>query len=329
MNMGFKFLHAADIHLGATTLMDYLPVGPLTDIGRSAHTEAFANVIDVALSQKVDFAIFAGDTFHRPATDQSLGELFADGLHRLDNKGIRSFIITGNHDPETPLLEQGALPDSSVIFRSGGSYRLDELGVVLHGARIPDSHTGDDPLIWYPPPVAGMVNVGILHTSLLRTDVRRYAPLDPVRLLGHGYHYWALGHVHERITRSSAKESLLHFPANTQALTSKDTGPRGVTIVESVAGEISSLRFYPTDIVRFDSLGEINAPTDTLMRSVLVTRLAELVARNGGLPVAIVPGRTQPEVLARTDVIEIVRRYSESLGVPLGFATSHVGAEIS
>ena len=71
------------------------------DISRylcEATFQAYDNIIDLCLQEQVDALLMAGDLYD--GADRSLrAQLkFVDGLQRLDEAGIRSFICYGNHD---------------------------------------------------------------------------------------------------------------------------------------------------------------------------------------------------------------------------------------
>ncbi|MEJ2365418.1 MAG: DNA repair exonuclease [Deltaproteobacteria bacterium] len=95
----FSFIHTADLHLDS-------PFTGLRQVGdtvasliKDATFRAFDNVVDLAIRRKVDFFLVAGDVYD--ASDRSLrAQLkFADGLRKLAQAGIRSFVCHGNHDP--------------------------------------------------------------------------------------------------------------------------------------------------------------------------------------------------------------------------------------
>ena len=59
--MRAKFLHIADCHLG---YRQYNLAERYNDFGR-----AFHRMIDIAIAEKVDFVLLAGDLFHKRAID--------------------------------------------------------------------------------------------------------------------------------------------------------------------------------------------------------------------------------------------------------------------
>ena len=98
-----RFVHAADLHLDS-------PFKGLSDVQpeiaarlKNATFDAYQNIIDLCISERVDALLVAGDVFD--GADRSLrAQLrFMDGLRRLHEAGIRAFICHGNHDPPFPL----------------------------------------------------------------------------------------------------------------------------------------------------------------------------------------------------------------------------------
>ena len=95
----FSFIHTADLHLDSPFRGLRQVDGEIADLLKDATFRAFDNVVELALRNKVDFLLVAGDVYD--AADRSLrAQLkFADGLKKLAVAGIRSLVCHGNHDP--------------------------------------------------------------------------------------------------------------------------------------------------------------------------------------------------------------------------------------
>jgi exonuclease SbcD len=96
----FRFLHTGDLHLDSPVegLSAEAPSEVLA-ILRGATTAAWGNVVGAAIEHQVDFVVIAGDVFE-VASPTLLGQTrFRDGLERLADAGIPSFVVHGNHDP--------------------------------------------------------------------------------------------------------------------------------------------------------------------------------------------------------------------------------------
>ena len=116
----------------------------------------------------------------------------AEQLRRLDAADIQVFIIRGNHDALSKITKELVLPENVHLF--GG--RADAVGVSRSRRK-----TDRDPwisfarpqapeslLAKYRPPVAGAINIGLMHTSLDGSpppDV--YAPWSTADLLASGF----------------------------------------------------------------------------------------------------------------------------------------------
>jgi len=92
-----KFLHFADIHLGVE---NYGRIDThtglhsrLTDFIRSLTT-----AIDIALEEKVDFALFCGDAYKNNSPSPTHQREFASQIYRLSKENIPTILINGNHD---------------------------------------------------------------------------------------------------------------------------------------------------------------------------------------------------------------------------------------
>jgi len=92
-----KFLHLADIHLG---MENYGRIDPSTGL----HTrlkdfiKCFSFAIDIALEEKVDLVIFAGDAYKNSNPNSTHQREFARQIYRLSEAEIPVILINGNHD---------------------------------------------------------------------------------------------------------------------------------------------------------------------------------------------------------------------------------------
>ena len=92
-----KFLHLADVHLG---MENYGRIDPSTGL----HTrlkdfiKCFSFAIDIALEEKVDLVIFAGDAYKNSNPNPTHQREFARQIYRLSEAEIPVIMINGNHD---------------------------------------------------------------------------------------------------------------------------------------------------------------------------------------------------------------------------------------
>src|SRR3989344_3904771 len=90
----FKLLHASDIHIGAK----FSSFGEKAAAQRQALLDAFAKIVDLAISEQVQLLLIAGDLFDSNFTSYQSVSFVKDQLKKLDNAGIRAVILPGTHD---------------------------------------------------------------------------------------------------------------------------------------------------------------------------------------------------------------------------------------
>lgn len=250
-----KFVHAADLHIDSP--LRGLPTydGAPVERIRGATRRAFTNLIQLCLDERAAFLVLAGDIFDGEWKDFNTGLFFVRELERLRDAGTRVFVVRGNHDAASEVTRALTLPPHVHQFAHDRAETvvLDEHGVALHGLSFAQRKMPDSLVPLYPAPVAGALNVGVLHTSAGGyADHATYAPCAVDELVHKGYDYWALGHVHQ--------QQILHrapwivFPGNTQGRQLRESGPKGCVVVTVDDGAIADVRPAPLDVVRWQEL---------------------------------------------------------------------------
>jgi DNA repair protein SbcD/Mre11 len=244
-----KFLHAADIHLDSALAglirREAVPAGILRDCTR----RAFANVIDVAIAEDVAFVIIAGDLYDADWKDFSTGLFFIREMRRL---GRPCILVRGNHDAASVITRGLEPPENVHVLPVGrpGTIRLDAHGVAIHGQSFPHRAVPEDLSANYPAPVAGMLNIGVLHTSAEDPgEHETYAPCSVQSLVLKGYDYWALGHIHQR--RVLHERPFVVFPGNIQGRNPREAGAKGCTLVEVHDRRVTGITHHDTDVLRW------------------------------------------------------------------------------
>jgi DNA repair protein SbcD/Mre11 len=173
-------------------------------------------------------------------------------LTRLDDAGIRVVIAKGNHDADNRITSALALPSNTRILddRRPETIRYDDLRVAIHGQSFRPGPVMENLAKDYPPPLRGMLNIGVLHTSLVGSvDHDPYAPCSLDDLTTRGYAYWALGHIHKGAVL--AREPWVVYPGNSQGCDAKETGPKGCVVVEVEDDRIVAVETVATDVLRW------------------------------------------------------------------------------
>lgn len=248
----FRFFHTADIHLDSPLRGLAGQDGNAVARVRTATREALDTLVGLAIEEKVDFLIIAGDLYDGDWRDYKTGLFFASQMGRLNKAGIPVYLLHGNHDAASQITRRLDLPDNVRVFgtRNPETFALDKLKVALHGQSFGQRDVTDNLVPDYPAPVSGAFNIGVLHTGLGGMGGHEnYAPCAIEDLTNKGYDYWALGHVHQ--------VSVLHekphvvFSGNLQGRHARETGPKGASLVSVEDGDIVELTAVPCDVVRW------------------------------------------------------------------------------
>lgn len=303
----FKFLHAADIHLDSPLRgLERYDTAPADRI-RDATRRAFENLVELAIAERVDFVLLAGDLYDGDWQDYNTGLYLIRQMARLHEAGIPVFLIAGNHDARSRMTRRLRLPENVRTFSTDEpeSHELKDLGVVVHGQGFATPAVTDDLSQRYPAAWSGHYNIGLLHTCAEGADGHdRYAPCTPQGLVAKGYDYWGLGHIHCRQTLS--REPYIAFPGNPQGRHVRETGPKGCLLVSAGNGRPASVNFRRLDVVRWElcEVPAAQAENDEEIAEAAFDRLGRLLAEEESdrlLTVRVVvkgPCRRHDELLA-------------------------------
>lgn len=248
----FTFLHAADIHLDSPLKNLATHEGAPVEVIRGAARRAFDNLIQLAISEEVNFLLLAGDLYDGNWKDYNTGLFFIERMGRLRQAGIRVFLISGNHDAASKITKALRLPGNVVHFssRTPQTIQLDDLNVAIHGQSYKRGAVSENLALQYPAPVPDLFNIGLLHTSLSgRPGHEPYAPCTRDDLINKEYDYWALGHIHQR--EEVCKDPWILFPGNLQGRHIRETGAKGATLVRVKNGQVTEVTAKEFDVVRW------------------------------------------------------------------------------
>lgn len=248
----FTFIHAADIHLDSPLHGLSRKDEAFSQLVRGATRKAFSNVVDLAIEEGAAFVVIAGDLYDGAWKDQSTGQFAIAQLARLARAGIRSVIVFGNHDADSRVTRHLTAPEGVYKLKSAKceTVLFDDLGVAIHGRSYKEAATTENIASTYCPPVAGLLNVALLHTALDGHEGHaNYAPCSLGELQAAGHDYWALGHVHDHAIRSDHPHIV--FAGNTQGRHIRETGSKGAVVVRVEEGAISHVEHRATDEVRW------------------------------------------------------------------------------
>ena len=250
----FSFVHAADLHLDSPFAALNVDNPDLASILHSATFEAFDRVIQLCLEEQVDFLLVAGDVYD--GSDRSLRAQvkFRDGLQRLHEAGIRSFVIHGNHDPLDGWSSTLEWPSGVHVFgehlETTEVKRDGSLLARVQGISYPKRDERRNlSLLFHPTDSA--FHIALLHANVgSDTGHEPYAPCTLEDLMKSQMDYWALGHVHSQRVLS-AHLPFVVYPGNTQGRNIKETGEKGCYLVKVGEDKEVELEFRATDVIRW------------------------------------------------------------------------------
>lgn len=255
-----KFLHAADLHLGAPLKSLGSHLDPkVAERFRKLVNTAFTRLVDTAIEEEVDFVVLAGDVYDTAERDPGAQRRFLLELRRLVEAGIKVFMVHGNHDPFTREIKNGLLPEGVTVFPAG---KLGQETVTMrNGAEVVvagisyNKKQETDNLVPTFAALTGRTIVGVLHTNVGGNTLHgNYAPSTVADLEASPVHYWALGHIHLRSVNRTNK-GWWAYPGNLQGRSTKasECGAKGALIVEVEAdGNILEPRFVECAALRFE-----------------------------------------------------------------------------
>lgn len=236
-----RFIHMADIHLGAVP-----DKGKPWAQKRSEEIEStFYRLLKEAGRQGVDLVLIAGDVFHRPPVKRELKEL----NYRLESMAPTQVVLmAGNHDymGESSNYRDFEWADNVHFFRReqmdvicietlntwvyGLSYEHREIGKPLYDRVRPLDKPG-------------------YHILLAHGGDEKHIPIQKSELLTAGFDYVALGHIHkpeiisERMAYAGALEPIDRL----------DMGAHGYVYGE-ITGQGTRIQFCPASCREYREL---------------------------------------------------------------------------
>ncbi len=234
----FRFIHAADIHLGSFLHIDGIEAhSKLQELSRTATYRAFDQICQIAISSRSSFILIAGDLYDREARSVHANRYFVDSCKELQRENIQVLIIAGNHDPVKEHGEIFQLPDNVHIFRSDIPEMITVKGengepiAVVSGQSYKGSRESSPIHQQYPMSKDRIFRIAMLHTQL-ESPKSTYIPATLNDLRSHpGFDYWALGHIHKPGILND-EDPVVAYSGTPQGRDFGEQGPGGFWLVE-------------------------------------------------------------------------------------------------
>lgn len=214
-----RFFHMADFHLG----IEYDSHSPsLRQFLRQEMRQAFQDMIDKAISERIDGLLIAGDLLDDSSIDPRNEIFLTNHLQRLADAEVAVYLVQGNHDVSNQLhLPMAHVLNSELEVIERPNYRI----VGQSFERKFDLRT----LNQLPVFEDDKPTIGLFHTQLVsqleEENRSSYLASTVTALEDSGYDYVALGHVHER--SSFGQLNTIHYPGSFFPISRSEVGRRG------------------------------------------------------------------------------------------------------
>jgi len=248
MSGTFRFIHAADLHIGSFLNINGNPPEDIKAFCREAVYRGFERICNIAILYQVDFILICGDVYDSYLRSVGGNRFFINQCAKLSEINIGVYVIYGNHDAANEKQELFDMPlnvhilssESPEIFEVlkegkviakivGKSYKHRAEREKIHENYLLDNDS---------------FNIAMLHTAM-DGDNKNYVPctLEELKLVPN-IDYWALGHIHKTNILSNTKP-IIAFSGIPQGRDMGEQGVGGVFFVEVCKKEIVHMEFLP------------------------------------------------------------------------------------
>ncbi len=281
-----RIIHTADVHLGAR----HDDLGEQAAAQRERQFGAFKAAVDLALAEKVDLFLVAGDLFDSNVQPRRSVERVAAELRRLADARIRSVLIPGTHDCydrasvyrayDLAAMAGSAAGDEmvTVLDPDHPSIHLTALDAVVHGRVFATKRAPYSPLrdpvgagggAAGVAPAVGLTHaatwhIGMVHGSIAipgKTEGDEVV-ITTAEIAASGLDYLALGHWHS--AQSAKAGSVTYAYAGAPEAVALDQDRAGkvllVQLDDQAGRRVVSVEERPVGRTRFDKV-EIDAAT--------------------------------------------------------------------
>jgi exonuclease SbcD len=251
-----RVLCTGDLHLGRhpTRIPERL------DGSAFSPRSVWQSIVQEAIDQEVDAVVLTGDIADRENRYFEAYGAFEAGVIDLDNAGIPTITVAGNHDSEflPRMVDDIDIEGLHLVGRDATWERwtLEKDGtemVHFDGWSFPQPHVSTSPLAEYDLPDSDDTPlIGLLHTELdsPRSD---YAPVSSTELEETEMAGWLLGHIHVPGIRIESDPTTL-YPGSPQALDPGERGIHGAWIISITPDGRVDTEKIPLGTVCYDTI---------------------------------------------------------------------------
>ena len=316
--MRFTVVHAADLHLDTPCATLGRTAPEVAEALRDASLAAFSALVDLTLERSAAVLLLAGDLYDGAERGIRAQRVLQAGLERLGAAGVRTFIVTGNHDPVGSRWRDG-LPRGSHLF---GPEAVEAVPVevegrvvaTVHGISYAQQEERRNLARMFHRSGAGL-QFGLLHANVGdNPSYGPYAACSLEDLRAGGMDYWALGHVHDhRVLLAGGPWAV--YPGVLQGRNPSlgEIGPKGAMVLgcDDAFGLVEPPLFVALDRIRFENLAvDLTGARDLADATDRVAAAgAEAAGRADGRALVlrcVLEGDFAPEAELQTRIPEVV-----------------------
>ncbi|WP_430787841.1 metallophosphoesterase family protein [Virgibacillus flavescens] len=258
MSEQLSFIHAADLHLDSPFQgLVSVPEKIFKQI-QSSTFDALDNLIQTAITKKVDFVLLVGDLFDNERQSLRAQIKLKKAFEELHTHDIDVYLSFGNHDFISGNPYPVKYPNNVYIFneesvshftfKKEGNPSANIYGFSYESRSVLQNKSEE--FIVHNPEIP--FHIAMLHGSLYsNTEHDTYAPFYISELADKDFDYWALGHIHQR---EIVKETPpIIYPGNIQGRNRKESGSKGCYHVTLTKNNVNTT-YIPTRSLEFNTL---------------------------------------------------------------------------
>lgn len=236
-----KFIHAADFHLDQ-------PIRGLTELPAHLRTrlanapyDAATKVFDLAVAERVDFVLLAGDLFDVESGSARAYAFLLSQFQRLAEKNIHIYWCGGEYDFPDRWPSSVALPENVITFSSS---IIDEIEHRRDGQRLCAIFASG-----YDSKRHSLSDFDASESETFNIALT-YGQFEAGNLTGANVNYWALGGKHKS-TVFEKSDTIGVYPGTPQSRRPQETGAHGFKLCRVDGKGKLRVQTVETDSVRF------------------------------------------------------------------------------
>lgn len=288
-----------------------------------------------AIDRGVDVVAITGDVVDRENRYFEAYGAFEEGVVQLDDAGIPTVVVSGNHDFDVlPRMTEDLNVDSLKLLGEDGNWerstitRNGEPLVHFDGWSFPSEHVLNSPMDDYDlPERSDAPLIGLLHADL-NAQGSEYAPIRTSELRETSADGWLLGHIHKPTVHVEANP-LIAYLGSPQPLDPGERGSHGPWLLTFDSATGLEAEQLPLATVRYDRLDvDVSQAADSkAILPVASDRIGDHVRTEvdtGPLELLLVRIRLTGRTEAHGEIVEERRSIEQQLALKEGSLPVHV-----